>query len=252
MRIAIVSDIHANEVALKAILEDANAFAVDRWFSLGDVVGYGPDPSACLRWARENCDINLLGNHDAAVAGLLDSEHLFRDVAHTVVLRHRELLSDEQRAWLANLPTSEHLEDANLLLVHGAPGPDPFLEYVVWDVTPLEVFERTPYRLIGVGHSHIPFLYEFQPHTGVIPIVAFGAPVPSEKIAIKDSSRYLFNPGSVGQPRDRDPRAAYLLWDTDLKTLTFRRVPYDIMETQRRMAKCDYPAWLAERLQYGQ
>lgn len=251
MLIAIVSDIHANYPALRAVLEDARGFPVDRWFCLGDTVGYGPDPVECLDWARTNCQINLLGNHDAAVADIFQPEGWLREEACFVIRHHQEALSADARKWLADRPVSFQWREFDGFLVHGAPGPYPYMEYFLWDVLPTEVFDRTPEKMIILGHTHIPCLYQTSDSFTVVPVVAAGAPIPDHPVYLEDNRRTILNPGSVGQPRDEDPRASYVLLDTEARALTFRRVPYDIMATQRRMKECGYPPFLWERLQYG-
>jgi diadenosine tetraphosphatase ApaH/serine/threonine PP2A family protein phosphatase len=251
MIFGIVSDIHGNLVALKAVLEDALSVAVDRWICLGDTVGYGADPAECVAWVREHCDIVLMGNHDAAIAGIIDPEQFMNEDAVVAVRKHREALRKDDLDWLSKLPLTWRLDEPEMYLVHGAPTQNPYLDYLVWDVSPDEAFAATTESIIGVGHTHIPHLYGMSPEGGIFPVVAFGARPPADPIPLRPGSRFLFNPGSVGQPRDRDPRASYALLDTTARTLTFRRVSYDIIEAQRRMRMCGYPQWLWERLQYG-
>jgi predicted phosphodiesterase len=218
MIVGILSDIHANLTALEAVLADARGFAVDRWLCVGDTVGYGPDPAQCVAWVRKNCEVVVLGNHDAAVAGVIAPEEFLNDDAVAAVRTHTNILSEEDRDWLAGLEKANRWDPGGLFLVHGAPTAAPLLDYLVWDVTPGQVLEATREWMVVVGHTHIPCLYEDHAAAGTAPLVAFGARVPEDPIALRADSRYLLNPGSVGQPRDRDPRAGYAIWDATART----------------------------------
>jgi diadenosine tetraphosphatase ApaH/serine/threonine PP2A family protein phosphatase len=240
MRIAVISDVHANLPALEAVL--AALGDVDAIWHLGDVVGYGPHPDEVVARLRDAGAVGVRGNHDVAALGELDHEY-FNPAARRAVEWTAAHLAPETRAWLAALP--ERLELEAMTLVHGSPR-EPIWEYIL---TPpiarasLAAF-ATPVCLFG--HTHRPAIWgeldgrlvQVQPDDG------------SELFL--DGSRTMLNPGSVGQPRDGDPRASAAVLDTEARTIAWRRVPYPIAATQRDIRAAGLPQWLAERLAYGE
>ncbi|HET7676348.1 MAG TPA: metallophosphoesterase family protein [Candidatus Limnocylindrales bacterium] len=239
MRIAVLSDIHGNVPALAAVL--AALAPYDAIWQLGDIVGYGPEPDAVVARLRDEGALGVCGNHDAAALGRIDADW-FNDDARTAVLWSAGQLSESSRAWLAELP-ERHVE-AGFTLVHGSPR-DPVWEYLY--STPvaranLDAFET---RHCLVGHTHVPLV--FREEDGVLETLA-----PSDGSTLSlDGRRTMINPGSVGQPRDGDPRASALLIDTEAATVTWRRVEYDVAETQRLMRQAGLPPRLIERLSHG-
>ena len=242
MRIAILADIHSNLEALSAVLADAREHgAVDEIWCLGDTVGYGPDPNACLDTVLSMNHVLVAGNHDLAAVGKISLAD-FTPYAAEASRWTATQLSHEHSDQLANLPLRE--ERAPFTLVHGSPR-DPVWEYVIYPDVAQACFDHftTPYCL--VGHSHIPFICRRGQRVAELADAPPGSPVPLGE------ERLIVNPGGVGQPRDGDPRASYAIYHTEENSLEFRRVPYDLVATQRKMRLAGLPEYLEERLQYG-
>lgn len=243
MRILIISDIHANLAALEAVLNDARGEWDEIWF-LGDLLGYGPDPNACGALLREQKPIVLTGNHDWAVLGKLDIT-TFNIQARQAIEWTQAVLDEELRDFLLAQPA--RLIREPFLLAHASPR-QPVWEYILDSGIAAANFEQmdaaTPIAL--VGHTHVPVLYSTTGTGGV----RMATPVYGEAISLA-GSRFIVNPGSVGQPRDGDPRAAYALLDTEELMWEYRRVAYPIGETQQRMRQQQLPERLAVRLEYG-
>jgi diadenosine tetraphosphatase ApaH/serine/threonine PP2A family protein phosphatase len=241
VRIAVLSDIHSNLHALDAVLADIVREQPDELWCLGDVVGYGPRPNECVDRIREAASLSLCGNHDLAVLGTIDIAEFSGD-AGTAAVWTRGVLGNEQREWLQGLePTAER--DA-VELFHGSPR-DPVWDYVLTDEIALASFERTTAPLVLVGHSHVALAIS------LVGGELGGGLAPATTTVELDATRWLLNPGSVGQPRDGDPHAAWLLIDSDAGRATFRRVPYPIEQTQAEMYKEGLPLALAVRLTHG-
>ena len=240
MRYAVLSDVHANLEALRAVLADA-ADRSDAVFCLGDVVGYGADPAACVDLVGERCQAVVAGNHERAVAGQLDLDW-FNPHARAAAEWTRERLDPDAHAWMDALPLVREVEGATL--VHASPaGPDEW-EYLISAEDGFAAFGAFATRVCFVGHSHIPRVWssgswgrDWEPH-------------PSE-IAIEAGCRYIVNVGSVGQPRDRDPRATWALWDVEAGRVDLRRVPYDVDTARRKIVEAGLPRFLADRLAAG-
>lgn len=240
MRILVISDIHANLAAFEAVLQDAEG-EWDALWCLGDVIGYGPDPNECTALLRSHDPLSLTGNHDWAVLGKLDIT-VFNHDARAALLWTREALSDETRDYLEPLPPAAIVEP--FTLAHGSPR-QPIWEYILDEMTAQVNFGylETPFCL--VGHTHIAVIYE-QTNRGV----RAHQPRYGEPLSLPDH-RYIINPGSVGQPRDSDPRAAYGLLDTEAMTWEHRRTEYPIAVTQQRMEAYNLPYRLIARLEMG-
>jgi diadenosine tetraphosphatase ApaH/serine/threonine PP2A family protein phosphatase len=241
MRILVLSDIHANVTAFEAVLADA-AGDWDQLWCLGDVVGYGPDPNECVALLQEQPHVALCGNHDWASLGRVDLD-IFNPIARSAIEWTRRQLTDASRTYLESLEPLrvEH----PFTLAHASPR-EPIWEYI----TDARVARAnmahfdTPYCL--VGHTHVPVIFYQQDSEEIdMQRPSYGRARPL------DGGRYIINPGGVGQPRDGDPRAAYAILDTDALTWEHRRVAYDVLETQSRMADHKLPAPLVARLQYG-
>lgn len=246
MRILVLSDIHANATALDAVLEAAK----DRWdhaVCLGDVVGYGPDPNEVVRKIREIGAQTIRGNHDKAVTGLMLTDD-FNPVAKAAVAWTREHLDAEQLAWLAELPHGPFSADG-VVLIHGAFHDED--EYVFTPAQALEGLLDSSAAVTFFGHTHHQggFAY-LDNNLEVLQI----HPRSSEKFAalrIDSPRRYLLNPGSIGQPRDGDPRAGFAIADLEHHTVEFWRVPYDVAAVQARMREARLPEPLIQRLAIG-
>jgi predicted phosphodiesterase len=243
MRIVVVSDVHSNTEALSAVFRHAEAGgAVDAVWSLGDMVGYGPEPAQVLAMLRERSLTPVAGNHDlAAAAGIGIDE--FNSFAAHAALWSGDQLSEAERQWLLELQQS--LVTGGFTLVHGTLR-EPVWEYLLSPEQALVQFELqpTPYSL--VGHSHLPLWFEEAP--SAMPRLRIARD--GQRVALGET-RLILNPGSVGQPRDGDPRASYLLYDDGAATATWHRVEYDIAATQAKMRAARLPQWLSERLSMG-
>jgi len=240
MRVAVISDIHANEAALDAVLEEVDAASVDAVWCLGDVVGYGPAPNRCCEVVAARADVCLVGNHDLVALDKLDIGN-FNDDAAAASLWTRAELTDESRAFLSVLEPKAKLDGAELF---HASARDPVWEYVLSaDAAYLSLLSTTE-PLVLVGHSHVALaigLDDTELHGDLAPA---GTEVELE-------GRWLLNPGSVGQPRDGDPRAAWLELDLERSRARFHRVAYPIERTQAQMRERGLPEPLAERLAHG-
>jgi predicted phosphodiesterase len=248
MRILILSDIHGNSNALKAVLEHAKDGATNQpgyeavW-CLGDLVGYGPDPNECIELVSSFPDLLcLIGNHDQAALGLTPLAR-FNYEARSAAAWTKDQLSKESRDFLRSLPSE--ITIADYTLTHGSPR-QPVWEYILDPQTADANFDffKTDYCL--VGHTHLPLIFEkreVDPFT--MPL-----PVPWGEL-LSMSPRMILNPGSVGQPRDMDPRAAYAILDLETKTWEPRRAEYDVKEVQTRMLEAGLPERQALRLLAG-
>ncbi len=242
MRVLVCSDIHANLPALDAMLEDAGQ--VDAVWCLGDVVGYGPDPNECVARikALPEC-LCLAGNHDWAALGKLDLENFNAD-ARRAVIWTRDQLTPESRQFLEERPERLGPLGERYTLAHGSPR-YPIWEYILDTRTARVAFDHFDTQVCFVGHSHVPAIFRLKSEQ-----VELVLPVPDEPIVLNEG-RYIVNPGGVGQPRDGDPRASYLVLDTEANSVTYRRVAYPIEEVQRRMIEARLPVRMIARLSYG-
>lgn len=238
MRVGLLSDIHANLVALEAVL--AALGKVDALWVTGDTVGYGPDPSETLALLREREAILVQGNHDRAVA-TGEGLELFHDRAGDAARLHAKWLSAAERDALAALPTVQSVD--RFTLCHGSLR-DPLWEYVTNTLTAGATLARSRTPFCCNGHTHVPALFR-ELATGVRQIH------PKPEQAYELNERTLINAGSVGQPRDGDPRASFAVLDTDAGTATFYRASYRIDETQRRIRERGLPEMFADRLAFG-
>jgi diadenosine tetraphosphatase ApaH/serine/threonine PP2A family protein phosphatase len=241
MRVAVVSDIHSNLHALEAVLATIEAEAPDELWCLGDLVGYGPRPNECCATIAERADVCLAGNHDLAVRGTIDLEE-FHGEAGLAATWTREVLEPEWKELLDRLEPEGSAHGVSMY--HGS-ARDPVWEYVLSDEAALATLELAGSPLVLVGHSHVA-LQVVQSGDEVA-----GGVAPDGRELELGGVRALLNPGSVGQPRDGDPRAAYLLLDLDAQQASFRRVEYDVEQTQREMREAGLPEMLAARLQLG-
>ncbi|GAB4467828.1 MAG: metallophosphoesterase family protein [Anaerolineae bacterium] len=245
MRYLVISDIHANLTAFETVLKDAGQIGQDYDFiwCLGDVVGYGPDPNECVDLLRSMPHLCLAGNHDWAALGRLDIRTFNAD-ARRAVTWTRETLTDENLAYLAALPTTFVLND--FTLVHASPR-EPIWEYILDPLIAALNFPHYQTTYCLVGHTHTPVTFKLENEQGDIGVEK---PVYGEKIAL-NHKRQIINPGSIGQPRDSDPRAAYAVLDVEQMTFERRRIPYDIKSVQERMRRHDLPERLIARLEHG-
>ncbi|HSC20815.1 MAG TPA: metallophosphoesterase family protein [Solirubrobacterales bacterium] len=245
MRIAVLSDIHSNLQAMEAVLAAIDEAGVEEIWCLGDLVGYGADPDACTALARERCDTCLVGNHDLAVLGALNIS-TFSDTAAAAVEWTRENVNEETLEFLGSLDPSGSREGVGLF--HASPR-DPVWEYVLSSDQAdagLDVLEE---RIGLIGHSHIA-LFFMRPESGRRGYAQGAQAADGAEIELADG-KWLLNPGSVGQPRDSDPRAAWLELDTENWTARYHRVAYDIEGAAAAILAAGLPSVLAERLEVG-
>ena len=240
MRYAILSDIHGNLEALDAVLADAAAQA-DGILCLGDVVGYGADLAACIERVAERAQVVVAGNHEHGVAGLLDLAW-FNPRARAAAEWTRGRLDGDHRAWLATRPLALEIDDATL--VHASPARPAEWDYLVSAEDGFEAFVAFATRLCFVGHSHRPGVW------------SMGSSGPAHdpwasEIPLERGRRYIVNVGSVGQPRDHDPRAAYAVWDVDDRRVNIRRVSYNVATARQKIMAARLPRFLADRLTVG-
>jgi len=242
MRILVLSDIHANFTALEAVLKDAGE--ADETWCLGDLVGYGPDPNAVVEQIREVRNLTcLMGNHDVAVIGRMPME-TFNGDARRTLLYHEKVMTASNMDFLRELPTKiKVLEDATL--AHGSPR-DPLWEYILNSLTARLNFEHFNTPWCFVGHSHIQCMFALDEEKDRVTL----EPIKPD-VTVNLRRKLILNPGSVGQPRDRDPRAAYAIYDTKEKTWLPKRVAYNIAEVQGRIRAAGLPEKQAVRIAEG-
>ena len=259
MRVLIVSDIHANLTALETVLADAEQLELldtrgfEQVWCLGDIVGYGPDPNECVERLRGFCvdHLAVAGNHDWATLGNLAVDD-FNPEARQAVLWTREQLGPGARTYLEALPDQPQVR-GEFTITHASPR-HPVWEYVASPFVARDNFDYfdTPFCL--VGHTHEPriFQYAWEERGGDrVARCSARAPIYDKPVGLANDQRLIINPGSVGQPRDNDPRAAYALLDTETRCIRFRRVAYSYELTQARMRAANLPDRLIARLSYG-
>lgn len=220
MRIAVLADIHSNQEALEAVLEEVKS-AEEIW-CLGDIVGYGPNPNECCEIIKERARYCILGNHDAGALGKMELSW-FNVFAAEAIKITRRISEEKSKNFLANLPKIIKLSE--IVLVHGSVR-GPIYEYIFETDEAQRAFKDFSEKICFVGHTHIPMIF-------------------------KDDTRRIINPGSVGQPRDGDWRASWGLFDDENLTFEFRRVEYPIEKTQEKMRKLKLPEFLIQRLSLG-
>jgi diadenosine tetraphosphatase ApaH/serine/threonine PP2A family protein phosphatase len=242
MRILVISDIHANFTALEAVLQDAGL--ADETWCLGDLVGYGPDPNMVIEQVRELPHLTcILGNHDVAILGRMQFEAFNNDARRSLTWTSKVLTADNYE-FLHTVPHDPKVR-GDVTLAHGSPR-DPIWEYVLNTLSARLNFEHFETPFCFVGHSHIQSLFQLDEKKDRVSMtmIKVGHPVTL-------TPRAIVNPGSVGQPRDRDPRAAYAIYDTARNTWEARRVDYDITVVQQRVREAGLPEKHALRLAEG-
>ncbi|MDX6671934.1 MAG: hypothetical protein QOI91_2297 [Solirubrobacteraceae bacterium] len=244
MRIAVLSDIHGNRHAFEAVLDAVDAEGVDQVWCLGDVVGYGADPDACCELAARQCDVCLVGNHDLAVRGDIPLDE-FSTGARVAAEWTQEVIAPENLEFLRSL-SPEMLVRDDIGLYHASPR-DPVWEYVLSTLLADMCLDTQRHRMCLIGHSHVSLSFrraEGEPATGETRREGSEADLAEDE--------WLLNPGSVGQPRDGDPRAAWMVLDDKAPSAVWRRTPYDVAGAAAAIRAARLPESLAERLEYGQ
>ena len=250
MRYAVLSDIHSNLEALTAVMDAAGAEAVDRYLCLGDIIGYGPDPGSCLARLASSEAVIVAGNHDLACIGKLDP-NWFHPPAKAAVLWTRDQLSFTDLDALRRLPLTTTI-DAFTLVHSGLRHPERF-SYLVDVAQAIDtlILCRTLFCL--AGHTHLPWIVEYDRAKRALLRILTTPPELAEVTFTDEPEqmRYLVNPGSVGQPRDGDPRASFAIIDTVQRRISIRRISYDIASAQRKIRQAGLPELFAERLGRG-
>ena len=246
MKIAVLSDIHANLVALQRVLAEIDTLDVDAIWCLGDTVGYGPEPEACVNLMRTRAEVCLAGNHDLAVLGKIDLDD-FNPVARTAALWQRKHLSPESMAWLNQLPSRTLA--AGVTLAHASPR-HPVWEYVDSDSVAIKNYDAFDTQICLVGHSHLAMGWRMNRQDNHVNVEWVSA---AEDVALvlANDDKWLLNPGSVGQPRDHDPRASFAILDVDARTWAWHRVEYDIEAVEQAILAAGLPELLGRRLYLG-
>ena len=248
MRIAILSDIHSNLPALEAVLEDVEGVDPEQFWCLGDVVGYGAQPVECTTLVRERCDLSLVGNHDLAVLGNLDLA-TFSPAAAAAVEWTQECSSPETLDFLRELEPADTTHE--VALYHASPR-DPVWEYVLWPEQAAECMAEQAARVSLIGHSHVALFFVATEAAEKGRLEARGAQAGAGTDLDLREGTWLINPGSVGQPRDGDPRASWLELDTESWNATYHRVEYEIDRAAAAIERTELPGALARRLYVGQ
>lgn len=243
MRYAILGDIHANLSALEAVLEALEPLGVDSILSIGDLVGYGPSPREVLERVQAAGIVSVRGNHDEACSGQIEPL-FFSDSARRVAEWTRGELSDEEKRWLASLPLTLDLEGCSL--AHATYDYPREYRRVTTLRDARATLEQIPSRVCFVGHTHVPVaVLQREMGSGELTFSV------SNDLDLSETHRALINPGSVGQPRDEDPRAAFGIFDTETSRYQLHRVPYDIAREAERVRRAGIPGFLADRLALG-
>ncbi|NQS99710.1 MAG: metallophosphoesterase family protein [Candidatus Omnitrophica bacterium] len=240
MRWGIFSDIHGNLEALKAVVAAFGKEDIDKYLCLGDIVGYGANPRECIAQVKKMEAVTIAGNHDWAAVDLFDPD-LFNPHAKTAVLWTGQNLAQEDREYLKNLDLVFQQEE--LTLVHASLDSPEQFEYVLDVSATGRTFSLLKTRLCFIGHSHIPAIFSKQGQNYRYLL--------QPKLKIEDDKTYIINTGSVGQPRDGDPRATYVVYDSKAGQLQIKRVSYDLRQTQDKIIQAGLPWILAERLAIG-
>jgi predicted phosphodiesterase len=245
MRYGIVSDIHSNLDALNAVLKELDGLDMAQLVCLGDIVGYGPDPNECCELLRARNCLAIAGNHDEAVAKE-DVVERFNSLAAQAIAWTREKLTPENRRYLLTLPLERHFDTFDI--VHGAP--HAHFEYITDATDACNAFEHVQRQVTFIGHTHVAEVF-FQESVQTPPQTYHQRLANGGRIEVAPQFRYIVNPGSVGQPRDRNPQASFGLFDDDRKVIEIHRVGYDVSNVRKKMERADLPVELAERLSMG-
>lgn len=245
MRYGIISDIHGNLEALEQVLEELGD--ADEVICLGDVVGYGANPNECCERIRNTCSVILMGNHDAAVIGMMDLQW-FNPFAKDAILWTRQQLSQENLKFLKSLRSVKRIDNM-LIAVHGSIR-DPLEEYILSEEIALASMKRMPpdVRVMFCGHTHVAEAYEWYPRTKTMGRVSLSR---GGSIRILEQAHYIINCGSVGQPRDYNRMASFAVYDVDSGEVTIKRVEYDVDKAAQKIIEAGLPRELAIRLYYG-
>ena len=246
MRYLILSDIHANLDALQAVLQDAGRVGYDRALVLGDLVGYGAEPNEVVDRIRALDPLAIIrGNHDKVASGVEEAEG-FNPIAQEAVEWTHRTLTPDNRTYLASLPPGPILVDAETEICHGSPGDEDM--YITSEMAALRALKQSERPACFYGHTHVPVAFRLT-DTG-FDLVAGGSEG-EQRLRIDRGMQYLINPGSVGQPRDGDPRAAFAVFEPDAALVVLYRTPYPVERAQQKIVEAGLPQTLARRLALG-
>ena len=243
MKYFIFSDIHGNLEALAGVLQQINDFLPDKIICLGDVVGYGPNPNECIQQVSQKADLTIMGNHDHAVLGLTEITY-FNQYAKTAILWTKQVVTEENLAILRSYPFRESM--GNILFVHSTPLHPERWDYIFNLLEGRYYLQHLQEQVCFIGHSHQPLFFE-QDEKGH---VAYDRK-PEFSLTVRNGCKYIVNVGSVGQPRDGKPEAAFATYDTEYQRIEVKRLAYDFNETQKKMIDANLPMFLIDRLAYG-
>lgn len=243
LKIGIIADIHGNAEALLAVLRELEN--IEPIFCLGDIVGYGADPVFCIDKMREMDCWCLKGNHEGGLTGELEL-HDFNDYARQALLWTREQLNEQDYNFLQKLPKRVDIAP-DILGVHGSPR-HPLWEYILDDNTAEEIFQRFDFKIYFIGHSHVPGYFTYHRDDKV---VHYYDATEGAELILDDNHSYIINAGSVGQPRDGNPQACFIIFDTEKGAISIRRISYPVNQAQEKIIKANLPQFLAERLALG-
>ncbi|MCX6564966.1 MAG: metallophosphoesterase family protein [Candidatus Aminicenantes bacterium] len=245
MRALIFSDVHGNIEALNAVLKFAKRHRVDRYICLGDLVGYGASPNETIQKIQTLKPLTVIrGNHDKAVSGH-DSIETFNPIAAAAIQWTKTRILKKNLEFLDHLPKGPLTVDDELEICHGAPFDEDY--YIFGEFDAAEAFDYLPFPLAFFGHTHFPVIYSKRGDQ----VAGQFLSGPINLLKVEKGISYLINPGSVGQPRDRNPRAAFAIYDRELRQVRFHRVEYEIAEAQKKILQAELPSALAERLTLG-
>lgn len=241
MKLALISDVHGNLQALQSVLEDIGKIEHDRLLFLGDAVGYGANPNEVVELIAAECDVCIMGNHDACALGQTQIAY-FNSYAKQALEFTMSILDPKSVQLISEYETIGQIDE--ILFTHATPSRPTEWNYCISPVQAAREFERFDTQACFIGHSHFPMIFSRNgsENVGLLP--------PSD-VALEPDHKYLINVGSVGQPRDGDPRSCYVYFDTETRELTYRRVSYDIESAQKAMTGRGLPEYLIERLARG-
>ncbi len=243
MRFVVFSDVHANIEAFETFYKDVKKRGVDYFIFLGDIVGYGPNPKECIDMLKDISHTNLMGNHDSAIINKNESKK-FNEMAKASTVWTISVLKEDHLDFIRNLPYVAVID--NRYFVHASPSDPSKWKYIISYSDAQEAFDSTLHNIIFVGHTHYPTVFI----NDISETKAF-YPEEGELISIDERKRYIFNVGSIGQPRDNDNRLCYIIHDTVKNTVEYFRVSYDYKKTSKKIIKIGLPEFLAKRLEEG-
>lgn len=245
MKYLIISDIHSNLEALSAVLATVKRKKFHRILVLGDLVGYGANPNQIINIIRKlKQAVVIRGNHDKVASGLESGDN-FNKAAVTSALWTRKKLTPDNRSYLIRLPQGPLMVDSQIMVSHGTPIDED--AYIFSDYDAYEVFQVMDFKICFFGHTHLPVIYAVSNQR----LYTFRPNAEKVKVELVNGFKYLINPGSVGQPRDKNPLASFAMYDSDRRTLTFKRVEYPVPRAQGKILKAGLPQSLANRLSIG-